>query len=308
MHKREDLTSVKVDGLEYYVVPCPNQLEITDSVTGSNVFCSTPLDNETSLSIEDRRFLEVMEKQIHKNSTGHWEMPLPFCQGDTVLPNNHPQAIHHLNGLLKTLKRKPQMEKDYLEFMKTMFSKGHAMPVPSKEIHGQRGHVCYLQHFGVYPPRNQPKERVGVMCDLEQMFYSFYVNPEHWNYLRFLWYKDNDPQKQVIEYRMNVHLFGNRPSPAVATFGLRKTAVRERRNVMETLSIDDRAKGLRDLDLCLDTFPVKRSLGVYWDLENDAFTYQVSLPKKPFTHRGVLSVINSVYDPFGVAAPAMLQG
>ncbi|CAB4026321.1 Hypothetical predicted protein, partial [Paramuricea clavata] len=69
------------------------------------------------------------------------------------------------------------------------------------------------------------RERVGVMCALEQMFYSFYVNPEHGDYLRFLWYKDNDPQKQVIEYHMNVHLFRNRPSPAVATFGLRKTAV-----------------------------------------------------------------------------------
>jgi hypothetical protein len=56
-HKREDSTSVKVDGVEYYVVPCPNQLKITDSVTGSDVFCSTPLDNEISLSIEDRRFL-----------------------------------------------------------------------------------------------------------------------------------------------------------------------------------------------------------------------------------------------------------
>ena len=145
-----------------------------------------------------------------------------------------------------------------------MISKGHATPVPSEEIHGQRGHVWYLPHFGVYHPKKPTKvrvvfdasaefdgvslnkvllpgpdlmnsllgvlirfrrERVGVMCDLEQMFYSFYVNPEHRDYLRFLWYKDNDPQKQVIEYRMNVHLFGNGPSPAVATFGLRKTAV-----------------------------------------------------------------------------------
>ena len=69
------------------------------------------------------------------------------------------------------------------------------------------------------------RERVGVMCDIEQMFYSFYVNPEHRNYLRFLWFQDNDPKKAVIEYRMNVHLFGNGPNPAVATFGLRKTAL-----------------------------------------------------------------------------------
>lgn len=395
-------TSTKVDGVEYYVVPCPNQMKITDSVTGSNVFCSTPLDNEVSLSIEDRKFIEMMEKQIRKNSTGHWEMPLPFRQTDTALPNNRVQAVHRLNGLLKTLKRKPQMEKDYLEFMETMISKGHATPVPREEIKGQHGRVWYLPHFGVYHPKKPTKvrvvfdasaefdgvslnkvllpgpdlmnsllgvlirfrrERVGVMCDIEQMFYSFYVDPEHRDYLRFLWYRDNDPQKQVIEYRMNVHLFGNGPSPAVATFGLRKTALEGEekhgeevkdfvyRNfyvddglaslptdeeainliisaqnvlatsnlrlhkvvsnsvrVMEAFSTEDRAKALRDLDLRRDILPAQRSLGVYWNLENDVLTFHISLPDKPFTRRGVLSVINSVYDPLGMAAPAVLEG
>ena len=79
-------------------------------------------------------------------------------------------------------------------------------------------------------------------------------------------------------------------------------------DVMETLSTEDRAKGLRDLDLCQDTLPAQWSLGVYWDLENDAFTFHISLPKNHFTRRGFLSVINSVYDPFGVAAPVMLHG
>ena len=55
------------------------------------------------------------------------------------------------------------------------------------------------------------RETVAVMCDIEQMFHSFHV-------------EDNDPQKAIVEYRMNVHLFGNGPSPAVATFGLRETA------------------------------------------------------------------------------------
>ena len=41
------------------------------------------------------------------------------------------------------------------------------------------------------------QEGVGVMCDIEQMFYSFYVNPEHRDYLRFLWFPDNDPKKAL---------------------------------------------------------------------------------------------------------------
>ena len=44
------------------------------------------------------------------------------------------------------------------------------------------------------------------------------------DFLRFLWFENNKPGKPITEYRMNVYLFGNGPSPAVATFGLRKTA------------------------------------------------------------------------------------
>lgn len=42
--------------------------------------------------------------------------------------------------------------------------------------------------------------------------------------LRFVWHKDNDPQKELVNYRMCVHVFGNSPSPAVATYGLRRAA------------------------------------------------------------------------------------
>ena len=62
------------------------------------------------------------------------------------------------------------------------------------------------------------------MCDIEQMFHSFHVDPVHRDFLRFLWYEANTPGKRIMKYRMNVHLFGNGPSPAVASFGLRKTA------------------------------------------------------------------------------------
>ena len=34
------------------------------------------------------------------------------------------------------------------------------------------------------------QENVALLCDVEQMFHSFYVNPEHRDYLRFLWFKD----------------------------------------------------------------------------------------------------------------------
>ncbi|XP_048582064.1 uncharacterized protein LOC125561767 [Nematostella vectensis] len=207
------------------------------------------------------------------------------------------------------------------------------------------------------------KENTGVMCDVEQMFHSFHVEPSHRDFLRFLWFEENNPEKPVTEYRMNVHLFGNGPSPAIATYGFRRTASDGeeeygeesknfiRRNfyvddglaslptaqqaidlvkkaqatlatanlrlhkvvsnsveVMEAFPADDRAKDVRDLDLRQDVLPAQRSLGVYWDLETDAFTFKVTVPEKPFTRRGVLSIVNSVYDPLGLAVPVMLEG
>ena len=78
--------------------------------------------------------------------------------------------------------------------------------------------------------------------------------------------------------------------------------------VMEAFPAEDQAKDVRDLDLCHDSLPAQRSLGVSWDLETDAFTFKVSLLENPFTRRGVLSIVNSVYDPLGFAVPVMLEG
>ena len=266
----------------------------------------------------------------------------------------------------------------------------------------RRGRVWYLPHFGVYHPRKPDQirvvfdssaefqdvslnkellpgsdqmnsllgvlvrfrqEDVALMCDVEQMFHSFYVNPEHRDFLRFLWFKDNNPLEEVVEYRMLVHLFRNVSSPAIATYGMRRTAedgeeefgsaakefvyndfyvddgltsrptdqetiellkntqailasarlrlhkaVSNSVSVMEALPVEDRGKNVRDLDLHHDSLLTQRSLGVHWDLEGDTFTFHVVLPEKPYTRRGVLSVINSVYDPLGLAAPVILKG
>lgn len=146
------------------------------------------------------------------------------------------------------------MEKDYLEFVEKILSKGHASPVPQEEVtsENQIGKVCYLPHFGVYHPKKPTQIRVVfdssaefkgvslnkellsgpdmmnsllgvlirfrtentvVMCDIEQMFHSFYVNPSDRDFLCFLSFEDNVIGKPIVEYRMNVHLFGNGPSP-----------------------------------------------------------------------------------------------
>lgn len=54
--------------------------------------------------------------------------------------------------------------------------------------------------------------------------------------------------------------------------------------------------------------PVQRSLGLCWDIDADAFTFKVAFSDKPFTRRGVLSTVNSLFDPLGFAAPVTIRG
>ena len=68
------------------------------------------------------------------------------------------------------------------------------------------------------------QDPVAFVADIEQMFHSFLVQERHRDLLRFFWYKDNDPNGELSEYRIKVHVFGNTSSPAVATFCLRQTA------------------------------------------------------------------------------------
>lgn len=45
--------------------------------------------------------------------------------------------------------------------------------------------------------------------------------------LRLLWHRDNDLTKEVVDYRMRVHVFGNSPSLAVAIYGICRAAKEE---------------------------------------------------------------------------------
>lgn len=78
-------------------------------------------------------------------------------------------------------------------------------------------------------------------------------------------------------------------------------------NVLDSIPVKDRAKKLAGLDFSSDALPMERALGVQWDVEQDCFTYSVVMKDKPLTRRGMLSVIASVYDPQGYAAPFVMS-
>ena len=368
---------------------------------GDNVFACTNDDNRPGMSVEDRKFIQNMNSSLARNKSGSWEALLPVREKFNKLPNNQEDAVKRLRSTRRTLDKKPLMKQHYFDFMQKLLEKGHAEPAPKAELSSSSPR-WYLPHFGVYHPQKPDKihvvfdsaaetkgtslnkallsgpdltnnllgillrfrqDTVAFVADIEQMFHSFLVQEQHRDLLRFFWYKNNDPNEELTEYRMKVHVFGNTSSRAVATFCLRKTAevgeqefgsdakdfvynnfyvddglksVAKPAEAIDLLTCtramlaranlclhkiasshpevthafprEDQASDLRDLDFSLDTVPIQRALGVLWEISADAFTFKVSLEKRPFTRRDVLSVFNSLYDPLGLAAPVIVRG
>ncbi|XP_052233135.1 uncharacterized protein LOC127845995 [Dreissena polymorpha] len=238
--------------------PCQNALKVSEKInTSDDIFKVTKADDQVGLSQDDQKFLQIMDNTIDMRD-GHWTAPLPLKNPQKKLPNNKLSVYKRATSLRASLQKNPVKQKQTHKFMQQILDSGAAEEAPPLNEDTER---WYLPFFGVYHPRKPNKVRgvfdssavfdgnslnnilltgpnctnsllgvllrfrrnaVAVMCDVQQLFYCFKVNKEHRDLLRFFWHKDNNPKKELIEYRMTVHVFGNSPSPAVATYCLRK--------------------------------------------------------------------------------------
>ena len=284
----------------------------------------------------------------------------------------------------------------------TEIKSGYAERVPDDELIQDNGDVWFLPHHGVYHPKKPDKirvvfdcsaefkgeslnrhllqgpdltnnlvgvlirfrqERTAIMCDIESMFHQVHVNAEHRNLLRFLWWPDGDVNRELVEYRMTVHLFGATSSPGCANIGLKTTAdkykeefgnaaasfvrhdfyvddglksvpspseaidlitktkglcerggfrlhklVSNSKEVLQSFPPEERASGIKDLNLDHEKLPVERALGVQWCVESDTLQFKNEMSERPATRHGVLSAISSIFDPLGLLSPFVLEG
>ncbi|XP_063446815.1 uncharacterized protein LOC134726347 [Mytilus trossulus] len=405
-------TYIQAGGRPSLLKPCPNVISVRELLKtqnkldnidfdletklGDGVFDRTEFDDTPGKSIEDKIFLDIMEKEFHKNEHGNWCAPLPFKPNRERLPNNFPMALRRAKTLDRSLQSNKEKREHFLEFMHNLIQNNHAEIAPKLD---EGAESWYLPVFGIYHPKKPGKircvfdssakfgdvslnkvllqgpdlnnsllsvlmrfrkNRVAASADVQQMFYSFSVDEKHRDFLRFIWHEDNNLDKQLVDFRMTVHVFGNSPSPAVVTYGLRKcsnltepdvrdfiqrhfyvddglisldssqdmidlltrtqkTLLKEGNirlhkfasnsdEVMSALPHEDLTQDLKSIDFDADSVPLQRSLGLYWDLATDCFTYRISEESKPFTRRGVLSTLNSLFDPLGFVAPVIVEG
>ena len=79
-----------------------------------NVFQRTEDDDEIAPSIEDKGFIEVMDKEMFIDEGNNWVAPLPFRPSRLRLPKNREQARSRFKSLCCTLDRKAEIKQHFV--------------------------------------------------------------------------------------------------------------------------------------------------------------------------------------------------
>ena len=347
-------------------------------------------------SIDDKIWIEKVSNAIKKLSDNKFEIPLPI-KPNVELPDNKQYAIKRLNSLTKRLESDIILHEEYSAFMSDMIDKGFVEEVPEADLKCELGKVWYLPHHGVRHKQKKKlrivfdcsarfqgtslndvllqgpdltnnllgvllrfrEGKIAITADIEKMFYNVWLPREDSNFLRFLWYRNNDTSSDPIEYRVLVHVFGAKSSPSCANYALQQCILHHSSNedltslltrsfyvddliisvndeayaksvlsesvsvlresgfnltgfnsndleVIQTLPVSKLSKNLQIYDTTNNSIPVERALGILWNPETDEFSFKTSEIDQPFTKRGMLSTIFSIYDPFFIVSPALI--
>lgn len=371
------------------------------------VFTKYKDDESLDLSYEDKKFIRLITNNATVNEEGHIEMPLPFRKLEPCMPDNQRPVYLRQHNTLQRMKKDDTMLQNCISAMQKNIDANHVEEVPNKQLLYEAGKAWFIPIFPVVHPKknkvrlvfdsaasysgvslnsallrgpNQNNDLRGVLmrfrahnvaavADIEAMYHSFHVSPEHRDYLRFYWFKDNKPENPITQFRARVHVFGNTSSPAVAIAGLHKVAEwmedrwseshvqgivgRVSQFIKQSFYVDDSLfststpeeaiavmtaakdelaryqirlhKIVCNNQTVLNAFPqcdlgevsdvlelcqpqIHSTLGVAWHVNRDEFTFKLDLHERPFTRRGILSIVNSIFDPIGLACPVTLEG
>ena len=253
-------------------------------------------DDFTKHSINDIKWNQIVSTKIKKLPSGNYEIPLPWKRSNFTMPNNMSKVEMQLRSLRRKLLSNEDFYQDYKTFMKEMRDRDFVEPIPSEEINATPGKVWYIPHHGVYH-KQKNKLRVVFNCsaiydghclndellqgpdltnnlvgvlirfregkvsfcgDIEKMFYMVKVPKEDSNFLRFLWYPNDDLDANPIQFRLKVHVFGAKSSPSIANFALKQCLI----NNENKLDSEIVSKGFYVDDLMVSVNCVKRALNL----------------------------------------------
>ena len=212
-------------------------------------------DDRECFSVEDREWIADVCSEIKRDEEGHFEIPLPKVDFQEI-PESFDMAAKRLNSLRKRFKTDPEYFDAYRRVMVSLSDDGYAVPVSDDDMSGP---VWYVPHHGVMEPKkgklrvvfdcaaksrgvclndllkkgpNLSNSLLGVLCrfregpvaftcDVQSMYHRVHVTEPDTNLLRFLWFRDDDPDGELQVWKMRSHVFGAVSSGSVASLALR---------------------------------------------------------------------------------------
>lgn len=95
---------------------------LCDSKNDENLSKRTNDDNTIGTSVEDRMFMDIMDKELFIGADGKWVAPLPFRQPKLLLPNNYVIALRRALVLDASLKKDSRKRDHFATFMKKILT------------------------------------------------------------------------------------------------------------------------------------------------------------------------------------------
>ena len=250
------------------------------------------VDSRKEASVEDRQFEEITSRSLELVE-GHYQCDLPFRDRAVPLEDGKSTAMSRLMSLRKKMRGDASLHQDYTTFMGSLLEKGYAEKVNEDAEEGSAtGGRWYMPHHAVYNPNKARKIRVvfdcsaktrgvslndvllpgpslintvvdvllrfrqhpvGLMGDIEGMFFQVRVSERHRDFLRYLWFPDGDISRPPEVYHLKAHPFGAVSSPACAAAALRRCAAdNQHPEIPRGFYVDDYLKAASDVRGAVD--------------------------------------------------------
>ncbi|VDH95733.1 Hypothetical predicted protein [Mytilus galloprovincialis] len=208
-------------------------------------------------------FMKQMDNEFVRDSEGSWVAPLPFRVPRQPLPSNRQQALHRANMLDASLNRNP-VKREHFSYI---YDPSPAVATLGPAKAAQASELEFGSHVTSFVTRDFYVDDGRTSCPTKEEDVKLM----------------KDTQQALAKYgNLRLHKFASNCA-----------------EVMFAFHASDLASNLKDLDLECDSKPLTRSIGLSWDVNTDNFLFQLSSENKPITRRGILSTINSLYDPLG---------
>jgi hypothetical protein len=220
-------------------------------------FQTTKEDELPGYSKDDRLFFQKVVPYVQQRQDGMLQFPLPFTVEGQAFAYNKSVARNRTKCTLDNMRRKHSevFQSSIDKFNKNIQTANPRFVQTANESNtNPKGCAYWIPIFSVWqkqkarlvfnaaaktegkclndtllqgPDRNNSLRGVllrfrrypyAVTADIENMFHQIAVPESQTTYMRFFWFRDNDPEQELVEYRSNVHLMGLnqvRPSPTL---------------------------------------------------------------------------------------------